>query len=169
MKTEKTDKTESNQPTTVEIVQAASAALSAVERRMPFLRKLTPLERRQHGRVGPQMVRLTTHRLQAAQAHPEAVPAAFSLPQFREQTDMLLALIECAAVAERIHRGAQGALIAHGADAIQSGREVAALRTADATTTVKVAASRPGAGPPQAASGDPSPPPALEGPATKVA
>ena len=109
------------------------------------------------------------------------MPAAFSLDQFREQTDMLLALSECAAVAEGIHRGVQDALIVHGADAIQSGREVAAViqavagsrdqlgRSADtlkarprqgrraksteaAGDTVKAEGSNLTAGPPEAAS-----------------
>jgi len=123
---------------TVEEIQAATIALNNLHGTMTFLRPLTPPERRQHGRMGTQTIRITEQRLEAARQHREQLPPAFDLRQFERSTALLTALHDCRSAAARMQSELSDTVLALGSDAVQSGRDVFAMIQLLAATANKM-------------------------------
>nr|VFK46751.1 MAG: hypothetical protein BECKTC1821D_GA0114238_103520 [Candidatus Kentron sp. TC] len=69
-------------------VKAVKDAFDAVLKKLPFLVNLTPQERKNTFKAGPDSVSFVQNALTAAQDHPDVLPASFGTKEFKNDVNL---------------------------------------------------------------------------------
>lgn len=75
-------------------VQAIKDALATVREKLPFLVNLTPDERKQIFKAGPDRISFVQNALAAVQNNPSIFPASFNVTEFQKDAELFNAMTE---------------------------------------------------------------------------
>lgn len=106
---------------TAEQKQAVLAALSEIERNLPFLSGLSPEERTGLAKMGTKSLAFVEQAVRAAEAHPSAIPPAFSVEEFRRDLELWQSLQPIALQVTRLNELVNDTLLALGSDLYTGG------------------------------------------------
>lgn len=105
-------------------LQAVKDGFATILQKLPFLVNLTADERRAIFKTGPERVSFVQNALAAAQAHPDILPASFSIPAFEKDVTLFAQLTELGTLGDSVGSQIDDTRLAVGGEAMQQGTQV---------------------------------------------
>ena len=105
-------------------MKAVKDAFDTVLKKLPFLVNLTPQERKNIFKAGPDSVSFVQNALTAAQDYPDILPASFSAKEFKNDVDLFTTLTELGTIAASVASQIDDTRLAVGGEAMQEATQV---------------------------------------------
>lgn len=104
--------------------KAVRDAFAAVLEKLPFLVNLTPTERKNTFKAGPDSLSFVQNAVTAAQSNPNIFPASFDTPAFQRDVDLFVALTELSTLAASVASQIDDTRLAVGGESMQQATQV---------------------------------------------
>nr|VFK63667.1 MAG: hypothetical protein BECKUNK1418G_GA0071005_103527 [Candidatus Kentron sp. UNK]VFK70889.1 MAG: hypothetical protein BECKUNK1418H_GA0071006_104127 [Candidatus Kentron sp. UNK] len=101
-----------------EDIEAIKGAFALITEKMPFLVELTVKERRSTFKAGPDSVSFIQNALNAAQDHPDILPAGFGMEAFKNDVDLFTVLTDIGTIVASVASEVDDTRLAVGGEAM---------------------------------------------------
>nr|VFJ53892.1 MAG: hypothetical protein BECKFW1821B_GA0114236_101623 [Candidatus Kentron sp. FW] len=107
-----------------EDIKAIKAAFQTIQEKLPFLVNLTPKERRSLFKTGVDSVSFIENALNAAQDHPDILPATFKTEELKSDVALFSVLTDIGTIAASVASEIDDTRLAVGSEAMEKGTQV---------------------------------------------
>nr|VFK44247.1 MAG: hypothetical protein BECKTC1821E_GA0114239_10338 [Candidatus Kentron sp. TC] len=107
-----------------EDIEAIKVAFQTILEKLPFLVNLTPKERRSLFKTGVDSVSFIENALNAAQDHPDILPATFKTEELKSDVDLFSVLTDIGTIAASVASEIDDTRLAVGSEAMEKGTQV---------------------------------------------